>query len=249
MRAVCLIPARLASSRLPQKLLQTIGQKSIIEHTYLNALKFNIFHKVAVVTDSIKIQKVIEDIGGEVIYKPLNYECGTDRVADVVDLFDGEIIFNIQGDEPFLSKSCIMDMLNEFKDDSNDDIDIVSSMALFEDKREIENPNNVKVVTDIYSNALYFSRSVIPYQRGKTGFNAFYKHQGVYGFRKATLQDLKDRQRSPLENEEKIEAIGFLEIGMKIRMVINNTNTIGIDTPEDLIRAREFYQKINKGLS
>ncbi len=244
-KIICLIPARLESKRFPNKLIKKIGDnKTLIEQAYYNALHFQLFDHVAVVTDSQQICDIIKKARGDVILKKQYYPCGTDRVAAVHSVFDSEIVFNVQGDEPFLSKDCIVQMLEVFKRDSKEDIDIVSSMVRINRSEDIINPNNVKVVTNSNNEALYFSRSVIPYQREEQTSFKVYKHQGVYGFRKETLKQVSKQKPTPLERQEKIEAIRFLEMGKTIKMVVNAQESIGIDTPNDIIQARKQYRNL-----
>ncbi|MCY4266979.1 MAG: 3-deoxy-manno-octulosonate cytidylyltransferase, partial [Flavobacteriaceae bacterium] len=220
-KIICLIPARLESTRLPNKLIEKVGDRTLIEQTYLNALNFQLFDKVAVVTDSQQIYDVIKKDKGEVILQKQHFQCGTDRIAAVCSKFDGDIIFNIQGDEPFLPKDSIAQMIQEFSRDVKGGIDIVSSMVPINHSKDIANPNNVKVVTNLKNEALYFSRSVIPYRRELQHSFQCYKHQGVYGFRKDILREVSQQGPTPLEIQEKIEAIRFLEMGKTIRMVVN----------------------------
>ncbi|MCY4253421.1 MAG: 3-deoxy-manno-octulosonate cytidylyltransferase, partial [Flavobacteriaceae bacterium] len=220
-RVICLIPARLESFRFPNKLIKLLGDKTLIERTYLNVVKSGLFDQVAVVTDNQQIGDIIKKARGEVILQKQHFQCGTDRIAAVCSKFDGDIIFNIQGDEPFLPKDSIVRMIDEFSKDVKGDIDIVSSMVPINNSEDIANPNNVKVVTNLKNEALYFSRSVIPYRRELQHSFQCYKHQGVYGFRKETLREVSQQNPTPLEIQEKIEAIRFLEMGKTIRMVVN----------------------------
>lgn len=241
-RIVCLIPARLESTRFPNKLIKKIGDKSLIELTYLNAINFQLFDLVAVVTDSEQISEIIKRVKGEVILKKQYYPCGTDRIAAVHSMFDCNIVFNIQGDEPFLSRDGVVQMMEEFTKDVKGQIDIVSSMVPISSSRDLSNSNNVKVITNLKNEAIYFSRSVIPHQMDQQHPFQYYKHQGVYGFRKETLREVSEQKPTPLEIQEKIEAIRFLEMGKTIKMVTNTKESIGIDTPKDLIQARRYLE-------
>lgn len=240
-KVVCLIPARESSSRFPEKLLKSIGDFSVITHTYRNAVKMKLFSSVLVVTNSRKIEDVILSDGGKAVFDPNNYICGSDRIAAISPKINADIIINIQGDEPFISKKSISKIIEVFRRDLNQQIDIVSPMIAIVSNKEVETPNNVKVITDLKRNAIYFSRSKIPYQQNANSNLSYYKHQGVYGFRREALLKISKQKPTPLELHEQIEAIRFLEMGFTIRMVESDENSIAIDTPEDLERARIFY--------
>ena len=240
-KVVCLIPARENSSRFPEKLLKSIGDFSVITHTYRNAVKMKLFSSVFVVTNSRKIEKTILSDGGEVVFDSNNYTCGSDRIAAISSKINADVIINIQGDEPFISKKSISKIIEVFHKDLNRQIDIVSPMIAIASDKEVEDPNNVKVITDLKRNAIYFSRSKIPYRQNLKSNLSYYKHQGVYGFRREALLKISKQKPTPLELHEQIEALRFLEMGLTIRMVESDENSIAIDTREDLERARIFY--------
>lgn len=235
-----MIPARYSASRFPGKLMKDLGGKPVILRTYQAALNTNLFEAVFVVTDADIIFKTIENAGGKAIMSKKTHECGSDRIAEAVKNMKADIIINIQGDEPFIDAVSLSKLIAVFKKDTNKEIDLASLKVQITEKKEIENPNNVKVITDINNLAIYFSRSVIPYYRNKKIHVKYYKHKGVYAFRKQALLDFYKTPMTPLEAVEKIEAIRYQEIGKKIKMVETNIEAIGIDTPEDLEKAIQF---------
>jgi 3-deoxy-manno-octulosonate cytidylyltransferase (CMP-KDO synthetase) len=170
------------------------------------------------------------------------HECGSDRIAEAVENIEADIVINVQGDEPFIDAISLSKLIAVFKQDTKKEIDLASLKVQITNKEDIENPNNVKVITDINNLAIYFSRSVIPYYRDKDKPVKYYKHKGVYAFRKQALIDFYNTPMTPLEAAEKIEAIRYQEIGKKIKMVETDVEAVGIDTPEDLEKAIEFLK-------
>ena len=235
-----MIPARYSASRFPGKLMKDLGGKTVILRTFEATLNTNLFDEVYVVTDSEIIQKNISDAGGNVIMSKTAHECGSDRIAEAVAFLDADIVINVQGDEPFIDKTSLSQLIEVFKEDVNKEIDLASLKVEITNQEDIENPNNVKVITDINNLAIYFSRSVIPFHRDKDISVKYYKHKGVYAFRKQALLDFYKTPMTPLEASEKIEAIRYQEIGKKIKMVETSVETIGIDTPEDLEKAKKY---------
>ena len=237
-----MIPARYAASRFPAKLMQDLSGKPVILRTYEAAVQTQLFDEVYVVTDSKVIYDTIHEAGGKVIMSIKEHDCGSDRIAEAVTNMDVDIIVNVQGDEPFTDKESLSGVLSVFKNDPNKEIDLASLMVRITDIDEIENPNTVKVIVDNRNFALYFSRSPIPYPRAKDVENVYYKHKGIYAFRKSALMDFPRLPMLPLEATEKIEAIRYLEYGKKIKMVETTVSGIEIDTPEDLKRAQDAWQ-------
>ena len=235
-----MIPARYSASRFPGKLMKDLGGKTVILRTFEAALNTHLFDEVYVVTDSEIIQKNISDAGGNVIMSKTAHECGSDRIAEAVAFLDADIVINVQGDEPFIDKTSLSQLIEVFIEDVNKEIDLASLKVEITNQEDIENPNNVKVITDINNLAIYFSRSVIPFHRDKDISVKYYKHKGVYAFRKQALLDFYKTPMTPLEASEKIEAIRYQEIGKKIKMVETSVETIGIDTPEDLEKAKKY---------
>ena len=240
MKIIAMIPARYSASRFPGKLMKDLGGKTVILRTFEAALSTNLFDEVYVVTDSEVIQKNISDAGGNVIMSKTAHECGSDRIAEAVKFLDADIVINVQGDEPFIDKNSLYQLIEVFKEDVNEEIDLASLKVEITNQEDIENPNNVKVITDINNLAIYFSRSVIPFHRDKDISVKYYKHKGVYAFRKQALLDFYKTPMTPLEASEKIEAIRYQEIGKKIKMVETAIEAVGIDTPEDLEKAKKY---------
>ena len=242
MKIIAMIPARYSASRFPGKLMKDLGGKPVILRTYEAALQTNLFDDVFIVTDSDVIFKTIENADGKAIMSKIAHKCGSDRIAEAVENIDADIVINVQGDEPFIDEFSLTKLIEVFKKDTHKEIDLASLKVQITKKEDIENPNNVKVITDVNNLAIYFSRSVIPYHRDTTLDVKYYKHKGVYAFRKQALIDFYNTPITPLEASEKIEAIRYQEIGKKIKMVETNVEAIGIDTPEDLEKARKYLR-------
>ena len=237
-----MIPARYAASRFPAKLMQDLSGKPVILRTYEAAVKTELFYEVFVVTDSPIIFETITGAGGKAIMSQREHDCGSDRIAEAVTDMQVDIIVNVQGDEPFTEKASLSAVLEVFKGDVNHEIDLASLMVHITDEEEIQNPNTVKVIVDHRNFALYFSRSPIPYPRSKDTEAKYFKHKGIYAFRKSALMAFQKLPMLPLEATEKIEAIRYLEYGKKIKMVETSVSGIEIDTPEDLKRAQEVWK-------
>ena len=239
-----MIPARYSASRFPGKLMKDLGGKSVITRTYESAVNTNLFNEVYVVTDSKIIFEEIYSVRGKVIMSKKEHDCGSDRIAEAVEDLEVDIVINVQGDEPFIDTLSLARLIDVFKRDTTKEIDLASLKVEMTNREEIENPNNVKVITDINNLAIYFSRSVIPYHRDKEIRVKYYKHKGVYAFRKQALIDFYNTPITPLEAAEKIEAIRYQEIGKKIKMVETSVESIGIDTPEDLEKAIKHIKNV-----
>ncbi|AUC14517.1 3-deoxy-D-manno-octulosonate cytidylyltransferase [Tenacibaculum sp. SZ-18] len=243
MKIIAMIPARYNASRFPGKLLKNLGGKSVIVRTYESAVQTNLFDEVYVVTDSELIFKEIESVRGKVIMSQKEHDCGSDRIAEAVENMDVDVVVNVQGDEPFIDKVSLEKLIKVFHEDTNQQIDLASLKVRMLDKADIQNPNNVKVITDVNNFAIYFSRSVIPYHRDQDFEAIYFKHKGVYAFRKNALMDFYTTPMTPLEATEKIEAIRYLEVGKKIKMIETAVESIGIDTPEDLEKAIKILKE------
>lgn len=241
MKVIAMIPARYSASRFPGKLMKNLGGKSVIVRTYESALNTNLFDEVYVVTDSDIIFSEITSIGGKAIKSIKEHDCGSDRIAEAVANMEVDIVINVQGDEPFIDTLSLSKLITVFKNDTNKKIDLASLKVEMTDWVEIENPNNVKVITDLNNFALYFSRSVIPFKRDENCKVKYFKHKGVYAFRKEALMGFYNTPMTPLETAEKIEAIRYLEDGKKIKMIETSVESIGIDTPEDLEKALKLF--------
>ena len=238
MKIIAVIPARYASTRFPAKLLQDLGGKTVILRTYEAALATNLFDDVFVVTDSDLIFNEIESNGGKAIMSIKEHESGSDRIAEAVENMDVDVVINVQGDEPFINKSALSQLVEVFKNDADKKVDLASLMFEIKDNEEISNPNNVKVIVDQQGFALYFSRSVIPFPREENAGVRYMKHIGIYAFRKEALMDFYRLPMLSLEASEKLEQLRYLEYGKRIRMIETSHGSIGIDTPEDLEKAR-----------
>ncbi|WP_181364039.1 3-deoxy-manno-octulosonate cytidylyltransferase [Algibacter marinivivus] len=237
-----MIPARYAASRFPGKLMQDLGGKTVILRTYEATVATKLFDDVIVVTDSKIIYDEIESNGGKVMMSKKEHDCGSDRIAEAVEFLDVDIVINVQGDEPFTDAISLAKLIDVFKDDDKKNIDLASLMVHITDEDEINNPNTVKVVLDQSNFALYFSRSPIPYPRDKNAGAKYYKHKGVYAFRKEAILDFYRLPMQSLEATEKLEQLRYLEYGKRIRMVETDVQGIEIDTPEDLERAKKVWK-------
>lgn len=240
MKIIAVIPARYASTRFPAKLMQDLGGKTVILRTYEAAKNTNLFDDVFVVTDSDLIFKEISSNGGKAIMSIKEHESGSDRIAEAVQNMDVDVVINVQGDEPFINKNPLEALIEVFRNDIENKVDLASVMCQITDKQDVENPNNVKVITDQNGFALYFSRSVIPFPREENVGVRYMKHIGIYAFRKQALLDFYSLPMLSLEASEKLEQLRYLEYGKRIKMIETNHIGIGIDTKEDLERARKM---------
>jgi len=238
-----MIPARYGASRFPGKLMQDLAGKPVIVRTYEAAKATNLFEEVYVVTDSDVIFKEIEANGGKAIMSKKEHDCGSDHIAEAVEHMDVDIVVNVQGDEPFTSREGLEKVLAVFNEPDADKIDLASLMSEIHDWKEINDPNTVKVIVDKDNFALYFSRSPIPYPRDKNVAIQYYKHKGIYAFRKQAIMDFYRLPMRSLEAVEKIECIRYLEYGKNIKMAVSNTTGVEIDTPEDLVRANKLLKE------
>jgi 3-deoxy-manno-octulosonate cytidylyltransferase (CMP-KDO synthetase) len=233
------IPARYAATRFPAKLMQMLGDKSVIRHTYDNTKATGLFDEVYVVTDSDIIFNEIVDNGGKAIMSKKTHESGSDRIAEAIENLDIDIVVNVQGDEPFVKRAPLEKVLACFEDTT---VRVASLMQVLTNPASIEDPNYVKVAVDKNWNALFFSRSVIPYPRSTETAITYYEHVGVYAFKKQALIDFTNWPMSPLEAAEKIECLRYLENGVSIKMAVTHYMGVEIDTPEDLIKAAELLK-------
>jgi 3-deoxy-D-manno-octulosonate cytidylyltransferase len=231
------IPARYAATRFPAKLMQTLGDKSVIRHTYDNTKATGLFDDVYVVTDSEIIFNEIVSNGGIAIMSKRSHESGSDRIAEAIVDLDIDIVVNVQGDEPFVKREPLQKVIDVFADSS---VQVSSLMQVLTNPQLIEDPNYVKVAVDTKMNALFFSRSVIPYPRATDIAITYYEHIGVYAFKKQALMNFTNWPMTPLEAAEKIECLRYLENGVPIRMVVTDYMGVEIDTPEDLIKAAKL---------
>jgi 3-deoxy-manno-octulosonate cytidylyltransferase (CMP-KDO synthetase) len=245
MRTIAMIPARYAATRFPYKLMQPLGNKTVIRTTYENTVATNLFDDVFVVTDHQIIFDEITAHGGKAIMSIAQHESGSDRIAEAIANIEVDIVLNVQGDEPFVSKDILEKLIAVFANDDEQKIKIASPIRKITDPAQISNPNIVKVAVDKNMNSLLFSRSVIPYHRDQDTTPTYYEHVGVYAYRKEALLQFTTWEMTTLEAAEKIECLRFLENGMQLRMVEIEGEIVKIDVPEDLAKAEAYLKYIS----
>ena len=238
---IAMIPARYAATRFPFKLMQPLGKKTVIRQTYDNTVATGLFDDVIVVTDSEIILNEIRDHGGTAVMSRRQHESGSDRIAEAVAGMDVDIILNVQGDEPFVHKETLRQLLAAFDDEQ---VKVASVMKKFTDPSLISDPNYVKVVIDKNMNSLFFSRAVIPFSRDEHFTPTYYEHIGVYAFRKEALLSFTNWPASDMERAEKLEQLRYLENGIQIRMVVTEQTGVKIDVPGDLAKAEDYLNKL-----
>ena len=242
---MAIIPARYASTRFPGKPLAVLGGKTVIQRVYEQVS--SVLDEVYVATDDQRIYDCVTGFGGRAVMTREDHKSGTDRIEEAVEKIhsSADVIINVQGDEPFIQPSQINTLMSLFDDP---DTQIGTLGKLFESIEAVENPNSPKIVTDNRGFALYFSRSVIPYIRGKErkewfGEYPFLKHLGIYAYRREVLKEVTLLPQSSLEKAESLEQLRWLQNGYRIRVGLTDVETVGIDTPEDLQRAEEFLNQ------
>ncbi len=241
MKVIGVIPARFNSQRFPGKPLALIKNKPLIQWVYEGAIKAKTLQKLVVATDDVRIVDVVTNFGGEAVLTSSDHRCGTERVAEVVRKLDTvEIVINIQGDEPLISGEMIDQIVNALLDDSKID------MATFKQKlttTELNNHHIVKVVVDLNDIAIYFSRSPIPYHyQSYAPSPVYFKHIGLYGYRRLFLMTLVNHPPTPLEEAENLEQLRALELNGRIKVLTTEFASIGVDTPEDIERVESWGQ-------
>ncbi len=241
-KVIALIPARYDSQRFPGKLMKDLAGQTVILRTYRAVVTSGLFDSVYVITDSQLIYNEIVQNGGQAFISTKNHETGTDRIAEFAGNIEADVIINIQGDEPFIHKKSLRDLIRVFEEDTENKIDLASLMIRLQNKEDILNPNHVKVVVDKENFALYFSRAPIPYSRDKV-FETAYKHIGVYAFRKPVLERIAQMPQTDLEQIEKLENLRFLQNNLRIKMLETDQLNFGIDTEEDLREAINFIKQ------
>ncbi len=237
MKKVAMIPARYAATRFPGKLMQQLGDKTVIRHTYEATVATGLFDEVIVVTDSDIIYTEITAAGGKAVMSQHEHESGSDRIAEAAAAMNVDIIVNVQGDTPFVKKEPLEKLLQQFDDPA---VQVASMMQVLTDRNDIMDPNFVKVAVDKNMNSLFFSRAVIPYPRDKEFPTTYYEHIGVYAFRKQALMNFTQWPMTPLESAEKVECLRYLENGIPLRMIVVDYMGVEIDTPEDLEKAAKL---------
>lgn len=245
METIAIIPARYASTRFPGKPLAELAGKPVIQHVYEKVAQT--LQNTYVATDDQRIYEAVENFGGKAIMTRADHKSGTDRIQEAVDKIGtkADIIVNIQGDEPFIQTSQIETICKLFEDPNTQ---IATIGKYFTDTQALTNPNSPKIVTDTNGFALYFSRSVIPFIRGVDKelwlqrFK-FIKHLGIYAYQRNVLKEITQLPQSPLEQAESLEQLRWLQNGYRIKVGLTDIETVGIDTPEDLIRAEKYLNK------
>ena len=247
MKKVIVIPARLDSSRLPKKVLLDLNGKTVLHRVYEQCLKVKNVDEVYIATDSLEIKEVCETFTNHVIITKSNHLSGTDRIGEAISSIDCDIVINVQGDEPFIEPSLIEALVNSF---SNSEISMSSAMSKINNFKDLQNSNVVKVVVDSQNNALFFSRSMLPFPRDVKEISSsnevlekyqFFRHIGIYGYRKEFLLHYVNMEQSSLEKIEKLEQLRALENGFKIKMIETDSSLMGIDTREDYEEALKKY--------
>ena len=248
MKKVIVIPARLDSSRLPNKVLLDLKGKTVLQRVYEQCLKVTDVDGVYIATDSQEIQEACQEFTNHVIMTKSTHQSGTDRIAEAVETLNCDVVINVQGDEPFIDPTLIEALLESFE---NSEILMSSAMSKIVDSADLQNSNVVKVTVDSSHNALYFSRSVIPFPRDHSEVfdsnealkkQSFYRHIGIYGYRKDFLLQYIHMEQSYLEKVEKLEQLRVLENGYKIKMIETVSSSIGIDTLDDYHEALKKYE-------
>lgn len=240
MKILCVIPARYASTRLPGKPLADIVGKPMIQHVYERSAQATIPQQVVVATDDEKVFQAVQQFGGKVVMTSSEHQTGTDRLAEVASKYaEVDVIINVQGDEPLIDSKVIDELAQEFLNDTA--LQMASVMSIM-DSEDYQNPNAVKVVTDLNNNALYFSRSLLPYPRVAGKANV-YKHIGIYAYKKDFLLKFAKLEPTPLEQSESLEQLRALENGYKIKMIKTKSKFIGVDSIEDLQTVNELLRK------
>lgn len=240
MKFLGVIPSRYASTRLEGKPLKDICGHTMIEWVYKRT-KLSNLDEVVVATDDERIYKEAERFGGKAILTSKEHENGTSRIAEVCTKYeDYDVIVNVQGDEPLIEPEMINSIINSFKED--DTISMSTLKYKIDTMEEIENPNYVKVITDKKGYALYFSRSVIPYPR-KLDIQNYYKHVGIYGYKRDFVVEYAKMEPTPLELSESLEQLRALENGYRIKVMETPYKIIGVDTQEELEKVREYIKE------
>jgi len=248
MNYIGIIPARYASTRFPGKPLALLGGKPVIQHVYERVA--SVLNATYVATDDERIFSAVEKFGGQAVMTSPNHQSGTDRIEEAMQKIGGgyDAVINIQGDEPFVRPEQIEALCDCFSDPTTQ---IATLGIKFDNMESVENPNSPKIVVDNQGFALYFSRSIIPFVRGKEKETwlsnyPFVKHLGLYAYRREVLSRITRLPQSSLELAESLEQLRWLQNGYRIRVALTQQETVGIDTPEDLARAELFLQTISR---
>jgi len=247
MKKVIVIPARLDSSRLPKKVLLDLKGKTVIQRVYEQCLRVKNIDGVYIATDSSEIEEVCRSFTNHIIFTKSTHQSGTDRIGEAVAGIDCDVVLNVQGDEPFIDPNLIEELVHSFDDDQ---VSMASAMSKIENIKDLQDPNVVKVVVDTQNNAIYFSRAPIPFPRDHQEIihsneelknHNFFRHIGIYGYRKDFLAKYIEMDQTNLEKLEKLEQLRVIENGFKIKMIEAATSLTGIDTLEDYEEALKKY--------
>ena len=248
MKFVGIIPARYASQRFPGKPLAILGGKPVIQRVYEQVK--TVLDDVYVATDDDRILKTVESFGGKAVMTSPNHKSGTDRIEEAIEIIGGDfdVVINIQGDEPFIQKSQIEELCRCFDDENTQIATLGMPFTEQQGLAALENPNSPKIVVDNNNYAMYFSRSVIPYLRNVPRENwltvhQYLKHIGLYAYRREVLAEVTKLPQSSLEIAESLEQLRWLQNGYKIKVGLTTVETVGIDTPADLLQAEKFLQQ------
>ncbi len=244
MKIIAMIPARYASTRLPGKMMLPLAGKPVIIRTCEAAAQMGLFDEVYVVTDDQRIFDAVTAAGVKCLMSKGEHATGSDRIAEAVADIDCDIVVNIQGDEPFTKKETIEQVLKPFFEDEAKRISLSTLKELMTEEEAISNPNNVKVITDADDFAIYFSRNPLPYPRDRESGAKYFRHIGIYAFRKDALMMFTQWKMRQNEASEKIECLRFLEYGHRIKVLETSGMGVSIDTPEDLTKAEEIFKSI-----
>jgi len=243
MKKIALIPARYGATRFPGKMMADLGGKPVIVWTYLSTLHTGLFDEVIVATDSAIIADAVRAHGATVFMSQVSHESGSDRIAEAAAASDADIVVNVQGDEPFVKREPLEKLLRVFEGDEGEKVQVASLMQALAEKEQIINPNFVKVVVNLNKDAMFFSRSVLPYPRDEDAGAIYYEHIGVYAYRKEALIRFASLPQTPLERSEKIECLRLLENGIPIKMVETVYMGVEIDTPDDIMLAEKYLSQ------
>lgn len=240
MKVIGVIPARFASTRLKGKVLASINGKPMIQHVYERARQSRLLDEVIIACDDLRVKKAAEEFGARAVMTDPGHVCGTDRIVEAVADLDVQIVVNVQGDEPLISPVVIDDLIEAIQEDP--EVSMATVIKRINDPKELDNPNIVKVVIDNQQRAIYFSRSKIPFNRG-SGEHVYFKHLGIYAYTKKFLLQFSTMPKAKLEIAESLEQLRAIENGYKIKTVITEIETVGVDTPEDLVKVEKLIRE------
>lgn len=241
MKTIGVIPARWASTRFEGKVLADLNGKPMIQHVWERSKQSECLNDLIIACDDERIVKVAQQFGANVVLTSADHTCGTDRIIEAVEPLDGSIIVNIQADEPLICPTIIDSLVKALMDDPSCSMGTV--IKVIDSDEELKDPNVVKAVIDGEMNALYFSRSVIPHNREGNDEIIYYKHLGIYAYRKELLLSYKNLPKSNLEKAEHLEQLRALEYGYKIKTVLTDVHTIGVDVPQDLQKVERLLKQ------